>query len=165
MVKKKSSNIREVGMDIENQKKEIKEQLREKKRLKITTTLTYLEKRFPKTFDHQNPTPLKIGINKDIKQLNQELEDKNLMQKKIFYTLRYYTRLPQYIENCKEGAQRVDLDGILGEKISKEEAQYMREERSKKPLIGIDSRKIHHCFKQGADALKIEKEKVQISER
>lgn len=85
--------------------------------------LAFLALKFPKCFSLQSDAkPLKIGIFHD---LSERLKDEEIMSKRILrMSLRHYTSSWKYLASVKEGANRVDLDGIDGDVVEKEHAEH-----------------------------------------
>ena len=148
-------------MITDEQKEIITKELHEIRLAKILHHLFYLEGRFPNTFCEKKPRPLKIGIGKELRKLGEETEDSELTVKKISKTLHYYTHLPQYIECCKEGGQRVDLTGVEVDTVTKEQANYLKEVRSQIPPIVISIRKLQKAYNWTPEELILAKEKKE----
>lgn len=72
--------------------------------------LAYLAKKFPNCFFMEGEAkPLKINIFKD---LVEALKDDNTMSKtQLRQVLRLYTTNWRYLHGCREGAERIDLNG------------------------------------------------------
>ncbi|MFQ3250631.1 MAG: ProP effector [Glaciecola sp.] len=85
--------------------------------------LAFLASEFPKCFSLQaEAKPLKIGIFHD---LSERLKDDTRLSKRLLrMSLRHYTSSWKYLASVKEGAHRVDLDGVDGELVEKEHADH-----------------------------------------
>ncbi|MFT6330119.1 MAG: ProP effector [Bermanella sp.] len=85
--------------------------------------LAFLATEFPKCFSLQSEAkPLKIGIFHD---LSQRLEnDARLSKRLLRMSLRHYTSSWKYLASVKEGAHRIDLDGVDGDEVEKEHADH-----------------------------------------
>jgi ProP effector len=85
--------------------------------------LAFLATEFPKCFSLQSEAkPLKIGIFHD---LSQRLEDDARLSKRLLrMSLRHYTSSWKYLASVKEGAHRIDLDGVDGDEVEKEHADH-----------------------------------------
>lgn len=85
--------------------------------------LAFLTTEFPKCFSLQSEVkPLKIGIFHD---LSERLKDDLRLSKRLLrMSLRHYTSSWKYLASVKEGAHRIDLDGVDGDKIEKEHADH-----------------------------------------
>ncbi len=85
--------------------------------------LAFLASEFPKCFALQaEAKPLKIGIFHD---LSERLKDDARLSKRLLrMSLRHYTSSWKYLASVKEGAYRIDLDGVDGDKIEKEHAEH-----------------------------------------
>jgi len=85
--------------------------------------LAFLATEFPKCFSLQSEAkPLKIGIFHD---LSERLKDDARLSKRLLrMSLRHYTSSWKYLASVKEGAHRIDLDGVDGDKIEKEHADH-----------------------------------------
>jgi ProP effector len=85
--------------------------------------LAFLTSEFPKCFSLQGEAkPLKIGIFHD---LSERLKDDARLSKRLLrMSLRHYTSSWKYLASVKEGAHRIDLDGVDGDQIEKEHADH-----------------------------------------
>jgi ProP effector len=85
--------------------------------------LAFLATEFPKCFSLQSEAkPLKIGIFHD---LSERLKDDARLSKRLLrMSLRHYTSSWKYLASVKEGAHRIDLEGVDGDKIEKEHADH-----------------------------------------
>ena len=113
---------------------------------KILSVITYLQANFPKAFLKQRLLPLKVGIGQDLVDFGVKNNIPELSHRRIKKVLRFYTRCPDYIKSCSEGAIRVDLDGNPAGTITAEDAQFIQEHQSKKSPIIIGPKKIHKAF-------------------
>ena len=73
--------------------------------------LAFLATEFPKCFSLQSDAkPLKIGIFHD---LSEHLKDDTRLSKRLLrMSLRHYTSSWKYLASVKEGAHRIDLNGV-----------------------------------------------------
>jgi ProP effector len=101
--------------------------MEQQKLTNVKEALAYLAERFPKCFVLNGEVkPLKIGIFQD---LATELgESENLSKRLLRMSLRHYTSGWKYLSSVKEGNQRVDLFGELGDKVEAEHAQHAQEQ-------------------------------------
>jgi ProP effector len=85
--------------------------------------LAFLASEFPKCFSLLSEAkPLKIGIFHD---LSERLKDDLRISKRLLrMSLRHYTSSWKYLASVKEGANRVDLDGVEGDPIEKEHSDH-----------------------------------------
>lgn len=85
--------------------------------------ISLLAELFPNCFSTKGPAkPLKIGVFQD---LVVRLEsDERVSKTTLRSTLRHYTNSWRYLEALKENAHRVDLDGVEGDVIDKEHADF-----------------------------------------
>lgn len=85
--------------------------------------LAFLATEFPKCFSLQSEAkPLKIGIFHD---LADRLKDDTRLSKRLLrMSLRHYTSSWKYLASVKEGANRVDLDGVEGDPVEKEHSDH-----------------------------------------
>lgn len=85
--------------------------------------ISLLAELFPNCFSTKGPAkPLKIGVFQD---LVARLEnDERISKTTLRSTLRHYTNSWRYLESLKENAHRVDLDGVEGDVIDKEHADF-----------------------------------------
>lgn len=85
--------------------------------------LAFLASEFPKCFSLQaEAKPLKIGVFHD---LSERLKDDLRISKRLLrMSLRHYTSSWKYLASVKEGANRVDLDGVEGDPIEKEHSDH-----------------------------------------
>jgi ProP effector len=89
-----------------------------------------LERKYPKAFNWNNPSPLKIGIDKEM-QLDDELTESKLKR-----ALAAYTRSDRYKKSVNKQKLRIDLDGkpILPKKAAKKPIK-ANTENTVKPVI------------------------------
>jgi ProP effector len=85
--------------------------------------LAFLATEFPKCFSLQSDAkPLKIGIFHD---LSEHLKDDTRLSKRLLrMSLRHYTSSWKYLASVKEGAHRIDLNGVDGDAVEKEHADH-----------------------------------------
>ena len=85
--------------------------------------LAFLATEFPKCFSLQSDAkPLKIGIFHD---LSERLKDDTRLSKRLLrMSLRHYTSSWKYLASVKEGAHRIDLEGVDGDQVEKEHADH-----------------------------------------
>ena len=87
----------------------------------VKEVLAYLVQRFPACFSASGAAkPLKIGIFQDLAEKLQD--DETVSKTQLRQALRVYTSSWRYLEATKEGAPRVDLDGVEGELIDAAQA-------------------------------------------
>lgn len=102
--------------------------------------IAFLSETFPKCFSIEGEAlPLKIGIFQDLAQRleNEERVSKTLLRS----TLRHYTNSWRYLYSIKEGANRVDLDGVEGETIEKEHADHAQKQLEESKAKAAEKRK------------------------
>ena len=71
---------------------------------------------WPNAFSIVSPTPLKIGIHKDMNACGV------LPEEVVSVALRFYTSLDRYLQQIKPGAVRIDLSGKVSGKVRLKEA-------------------------------------------
>ncbi|WP_447553353.1 ProQ/FINO family protein [Vreelandella sp. EE22] len=79
--------------------------------------------RYPDAFFKGHTKPLKIGIHHDLAQ--REPWSGKLIRR----ALANYVNLPRYVKSMREGAERVDLDGLPAGKVDKEASLHANERR------------------------------------
>ena len=85
--------------------------------------ITLLAELFPESFSVKGPAkPLKIGIFHDL--VARLEQDERVSKTTLRSTLRHYTNSWRYLEAIKADAHRVDLDGVQGDVIDKEHADF-----------------------------------------
>lgn len=85
--------------------------------------IALLAELFPDCFSTKGPAkPLKIGIFQDL--VTRLENDERVSKTTLRSTLRHYTNSWRYLEALKENAHRVDLDGVEGDVIDKEHADF-----------------------------------------
>ncbi|MFT7260456.1 MAG: ProP effector [Glaciecola sp.] len=101
--------------------------------------LAFLTSEFPKCFSLQGEAkPLKIGIFHD---LSERLKDDARLSKRLLrMSLRHYTSSWKYLASVKEGAHRIDLDGVDGDKIEKEHADHAATQLSESKAKAAEKR-------------------------
>lgn len=110
---------------------------------KFTTSkevIAFLAETFPKCFSTEGEAlPLKIGIFQD---LAQRLDnDKRASKTLLRSTLRHYTNSWRYLYSIKEGAHRVDLDGVEGDAIEKEHSDHAQKQLEESKAKAAEKRK------------------------
>ena len=105
---------------------------------KFTTSkevISFLAQTFPKCFSIEGEArPLKIGIFQD---LAERLDSDERVSKTLLRsTLRHYTNSWRYLYSVKEGAHRVDLDGVEADAIEKEHADHAQQQPKFWPETG-----------------------------
>jgi ProP effector len=101
--------------------------MEQQKLTNVKEALAFLVERFPKCFVLDGDVkPLKIGIFQD---LASDLNESEIVSKRLLrMSLRHYTSGWKYLASVKEGNQRVDLLGELGDKVEAEHAQHAQEQ-------------------------------------
>lgn len=85
--------------------------------------IALLAELFPDCFSTKGPAkPLKIGVFQDL--VTRLENDERVSKTTLRSTLRHYTNSWRYLEALKENAHRVDLDGVEGDVIDKEHADF-----------------------------------------
>ncbi|CAI8233943.1 MAG: RNA chaperone ProQ [Glaciecola sp. HTCC2999] len=85
--------------------------------------IALLAELFPDCFSTKGPAkPLKIGVFQDL--VTRLENDERVSKTTLRSTLRHYTNSWRYLEALKENARRVDLDGVEGDVIDKEHADF-----------------------------------------
>lgn len=85
--------------------------------------IEFLAKQFPNCFSIEGDAkPLKVGIFQDI--ATRLTDEDALSRTKLRLALRAYTASWRYLHCVKEGAERVDLDGVQVDTVSKEHAEH-----------------------------------------
>ncbi|MFI0471658.1 ProQ/FINO family protein [Halomonas sp. HMF6819] len=79
--------------------------------------------RYPNAFFTGHTKPLKVGIHHDL------AEREPWSGKLIRRALANYVNLPRYVKSMREGAERVDLDGMPAGLVDKEASQHANERR------------------------------------
>ncbi|WP_447955867.1 ProQ/FINO family protein [Vreelandella sp. EE7] len=79
--------------------------------------------RYPHAFFKGHTKPLKVGIHHDL------AEREPWSGKLIRRALANYVNLPRYVKSMREGAERVDLDGLPAGKVDKEASLHANERR------------------------------------
>lgn len=89
----------------------------------VKDLVALLAEKFPACFSLTGPAkPLKVGIFQD---LAQRLEnDADISKTSLRQALRLYTSSWRYLDALKEGARRVDLDGVEGDAIDAQQAEH-----------------------------------------
>ncbi|PJG86574.1 RNA chaperone ProQ [Conservatibacter flavescens] len=89
--------------------------------------IAYLAEKFPLCFSTEGEAkPLKVGIFQD---LSEALEgDERVSKTQLRQVLRQYTSNWRYLHGCREGAQRVDLQGNACGVLEKEHAEHAAEQ-------------------------------------
>ena len=110
---------------------------------KFTTSkevISFLAQTFPKCFSIEGEArPLKIGIFQD---LAERLDSDERVSKTLLRsTLRHYTNSWRYLYSVKEGAHRVDLDGVEGDAIEKEHADHAQQQLEESKAKAAEKRK------------------------
>merc|ERR1711959_385979 len=107
--------------------------------------IAFLAETFPKCFSIEGEArPLKIGIFQD---LATRLEEEERVSKTLLRsTLRHYTNSWRYLHSIKEGASRVDLDGVEGDAIEKEHADHAQQQLEESKAKAAEKRKDKRQF-------------------
>lgn len=102
--------------------------------------IAFLAETFPKCFSVDGEArPLKIGIFQDLaERLN---EEERVSKTLLRSTLRHYTNSWRYLYSIKEGAHRVDLDGVEGDAIEKEHAEHAQKQLEESKAKAAEKRK------------------------
>jgi len=107
--------------------------------------IAFLAETFPKCFSIEGEArPLKIGNFQD---LATRLEEEERVSKTLLRsTLRHYTNSWRYLHSIKEGANRVDLDGVEGDAIEKEHADHAQQQLEESKAKAAEKRKDKRQF-------------------
>ena len=95
--------------------------------LKALTGLCLLRKEFPKAFP-KKVKPLKIGISKDIN----ELQERKISNRLVKAALRYYVNSPEYRKAILSGGARIDLNGREGDQVDAMAVTLVKEKPKKR---------------------------------
>lgn len=101
--------------------------MEQQKLTNVKEALAFLAERFPKCFVlNGDIKPLKIGIFQD---LASDLGESDIVSKRLLrMSLRHYTSGWKYLASVKEGNQRINLYGELGDKVEAQHAQHAQEQ-------------------------------------
>jgi ProP effector len=136
----------------------------QKKLANSKEVLAFLASEFPKCFSLQaEAKPLKIGIFHD---LSERLKDDARLSKRLLrMSLRHYTSSWKYLTSVKEGAHRIDLDGVDGDKIEKEHSDHaatqLQESKAKAAEKRQELKKQTQGNKRSKSDVKIPSRKVE----
>lgn len=120
---------------------------------------------WPQIFVDQQPTPLKIGISKDI--LDSGLpKDCPFTAREIQKGLQRYCNVPKYKKGLrKEGRIRIDLDGQPAGQVSPEEAEKAREKLKSMEQAKLDKARAKAEAEAALLAAKEEKKRKRAAEK
>ncbi len=91
--------------------------------MSVKETIAYLAEKFPLCFTVEGEAkPLKIGLFQDLAQALEN--DEKVSKTMIRQAMRGYTMGWRYLNACKEGAERVDLDGNPAGTIDAAQAEH-----------------------------------------
>lgn len=121
-------DVQQQGNDVENKLKDVKQ------------IIAHLAQQFPKCFTLEGEAqPLKIGI---FRELTERVKpDMMISRTQLRQALRRYTSSWRYLKSIARGGQRVDLDGVAGDKIEQEHIDFALKELEQIRLKFTQARK------------------------
>ena len=110
------------------------------KSLSVKEIVALLSAQFPLCFSLSGEAkPLKIGIFQD---LVERLKEQPLLSKtQLRQALRVYTSSWRYLDGVKEGAARIDLDGVAGAQVDAQQAEHAAKTLSESKSKAAEIRK------------------------
>lgn len=107
----------------------------------VKQIIIYLSKQFPKCFTAEGEAqPLKIGI---FRELAQRVEPEGLVSRtQLRQALRRYTSSWRYLKSIARGGERIDLDGVAGDKVEQDHIDHAKEELEQSKAKFEQSRKM-----------------------
>ena len=107
----------------------------------VKQIIVYLAEQFPKCFTAEGEAhPLKIGI---FRELADRVEPQGVVSRtQLRQALRRYTSSWRYLKCIARGGQRIDLDGIAGDKVEQEHIDHAAKELEQSKAKFEQSRKM-----------------------
>jgi len=107
----------------------------------VKDLVALLAEKFPACFSLTGPAkPLKVGIFQDLAERLQETPE--ISKTSLRQALRLYTSSWRYLDAIKEGAHRVDLDGVEGEVIDAQQAEHAATSLTESRAKAAEARKV-----------------------
>lgn len=128
----KSAQSEDTSQNEENSDNKIKD---------VKLIIVYLSEQFPKCFTAEGEAhPLKIGI---FRELAERVEPQGLVSRtQLRQALRRYTSSWRYLKSIARGGERIDLDGVVGDKVEQDHIDHAKKELEQSKAKFDQSRKM-----------------------